>query len=102
MDEYHDTHKDLFPAYFDCKTIEEWKAANTLYPKAIDGVDPVLYAMNVCAGNFAQLGSSAICKSLNKPKPPKLGVRQLMASKKSGLLGVPLTAGCKTNRAYSC
>lgn len=95
VSEYHDTHQDLFPAYFACKSIEEWKVANTMYPKAIDGVDPVLYARNVCAGNQAQLGSAPICQVVNTPKPPMPGTRQLEASKRTGLLGVPLPQGAR-------
>jgi len=95
VNEYQDTHEDLFPAYFACRTIEEWKAASAMYPKAIDGVDPIRYAMNVCAANQARLGAAPVCQAVNKPQPPAPGVRQLEASKNTGLLGVPLPKGAR-------
>ena len=64
VSEFQDTHEDLFPAYSACKTLDEWKAADVQYPDAIDGVDPVLYAGNVCEGNSARLGDTPICKAI--------------------------------------
>lgn len=93
VDEYHDTHQDLFPAYSACKGIEEWKAANALYPKAMDGADPVRYAMTVCAYNQGELGTTPICKAVNTPSPTDAGV--LKASALTGMLGVPLPKGAE-------
>ena len=89
---YQDTHEDLFPAYSACTGIDEWKAADTSHPAAIDGVDPVQYAMSVCAGNQSELGETPICKAVNAPPA---GSSSLEASGRAGLLGVPLPEGAQ-------
>ena len=61
--------KNLFPAYAACTSIDDWKAADALHPAAIDGVDPVQYAMTVCAGNQEELGDTPICKAVNAHLP---------------------------------
>ena len=89
---YQDTHEDLFPAYAACTNTDDWKAADALHPAAIDGVDPVQYAMTVCAGNQEELGDTPICKAVNAPPAAS---SSLMASGQVGLLGVPLPEGAK-------
>ena len=89
---YQDTHEDLFPAYSACTGIDEWKAADTSHPAAIDGVDPVQYAMSVCAGNQSELGETPICKAVNAPPASS---SSLEASGRAGLLGVPLPEGAQ-------
>lgn len=93
VDNMHDTHADLFPAYTACKTLAEWRRANTAYPDAIDGVDPIVYARNVCAGNQARLGSTPICKAVNAPPPATAS--SLKASSAKGLMGVHLPVGAR-------
>ena len=95
VSEYRDKHEDLFPAYSACTSIEEWKAANGLYPKAIDGVDPVRYAMTVCANNQRELGATAICQSVNVPAVSSRFEKGLRVSSKAGLLGAPLPEGAQ-------
>lgn len=63
VSDLQDTHEDLFPAYSACKTLDEWKAADDAYPDAMDGVDPIVYARNVCDSNSARLGSTPICQA---------------------------------------
>ena len=93
VDEMRDTHRDLFPAYSACTSLEEWKNADAMFPDAIDGVDPINYARNVCAGNQEELGASAICKAVNAP--PAARKSSLIASDSTGLLGVPLPRGAE-------
>lgn len=89
---YLDTHEDLFPAYAACTSIDDWQAADALHPAAIDGADPVQYAMTVCAGNQEELGETPICKAVNAPPAAR---SSLTASGQVGLLGVPLPEGAK-------
>ena len=91
ISEYQDTHEDLFPAYSACTSIDEWKAADALYPAAIDGADPVRYAMTVCANNQGELRETPICRAVNAPPPADLS--SLKASGRTGLLGAPLPEG---------
>ena len=93
VDPLRDRHEDLFPAYSACTTVAEWRRANEQYPAAIDGVDPVVYAMNVCAGNQERLGSTSICRAVNAPPPAR--ATDLQASGESGLLGAPLPVGAQ-------
>lgn len=92
-----DTHGDLFSAYSACESIEEWKAASAKHPDAIDGVDPVRYAMTVCAGNQERLGETVICRALNEPALPVAG--GLEASGDRGLMGVSLPEGAELIQA---
>ena len=85
---YQDTHADLFPAYSACQSVAEWRAASRANPDAIDGVDPVNYAMTVCAGNQAQLGNTPICRAVNEPAPSS--APSLVAATTRGLMGVPV------------
>lgn len=89
---YEDTHEDLFPAYSACTSIEEWKTASERYPDAIDGVDPISYAMTVCATNQSQLRTTPICRVVNASTS---GATALRASGRTGLLGVPLPKRAK-------
>jgi hypothetical protein len=93
VSEFQDTHEDLFPAYSACSTVEEWKAADKLYPDAIDGVDPVSYAMTVCANNQQELGDAPICRAVNAPATTEAS--DLKPSGRTGLLGVPLPEGAE-------
>ena len=88
---YLDTHEDLFPAYAACTSIDDWKAADALHPDAID-IDPVQYAMTVCAVNQEELDETPICKAVNAPPAVR---SSLMASGQVGLLGVLLPEGAK-------
>lgn len=90
---YQDTHEDLFPAYSACSSVEEWRAADQVYPEAIDGVDPVRYAMTVCASNQQRLGDTPICRAVNAAAAG--GESDLSPSGETGLLGVPLPAGAE-------
>lgn len=91
VSEFHDTHADLFPAYAACRDVEEWTAASRRFPAAIDGADPIRYAMTVCAGNQAELGQTAICRAVNRPDPS--ATSSLEPSGEQGLLGAPLPVG---------
>lgn len=64
VDDMHDTHQDMFPAFTECKTLEEWVAASEMYPAALDGVDPRMYARNVCRSYEAEVGDSPICQAV--------------------------------------
>ena len=90
VSQYSDTHEDLFPAYSACKSIEEWREAYALHPAAIDGGNPVQYAMMACAHNQAVLGRTPICRAVNAPSSTG---SSLAASGRTGLLGVPLPTG---------
>ena len=92
VSDYNDTHEDLFPAYSACESIEEWREAYALHPDAIDGGNPVQYAMTVCANNQGQLGRTPICRAVNAPASTG---SSLAASGQTGLLGVPLPAGAR-------
>jgi hypothetical protein len=52
-----DQHGDLFPAFSECLTLEEFTAAGVKYPAAMDYDDAVAYATNVCA-SYPELASS--------------------------------------------
>lgn len=91
VSEFHDTHADLFPAYAACRNIEEWTAASDHFPEAIDGVDPIRYAMTVCADNQTELGQTAICRTVNRPDPSTTTSFEI--SGEQGLLGAPLPVG---------
>lgn len=99
VDAMRDTHKDLFPAYSACTSIEEWREADRMYPDAIDGVDPVMYAQKVCAGAQDELRETPICKAVNPP-PPADQESSLTASGRFGLLGVPLPVGAELTEKY--
>lgn len=99
VDAMRDTHKDLFPAYYACTSIEEWREADRMYPGAIDGVDPVMYAQNVCAGAQDELRDTPICEAVNPP-PPADQESSLTASGRFGLLGVPLPVGAELTEKY--
>ena len=88
-----DTHEDLFPAYSACMSLEEWKSADALYPTAIDGVDPIRYAMTVCANNQEELRETPICRAVNAP--PAADASSIKASGRTGLLGAPLPEGAQ-------
>ena len=92
VSEYNDTREDLFPAYSACGSIDEWKAAYALHPNAIDGGNPVQYAMTVCADNQTELGKTPICQAVNAPPSAQ---PSLKASGQTGLLGVPLPVGAR-------
>ena len=89
---YQDEHEDLFHAYSACTSIDEWERAAASHPAAIDGVDPIRYAMTVCAGNQDELGDTPICRAVNAPPG---GDSLLKASGRTGLLGVPLPEQAK-------
>lgn len=91
VNEVQDTHQDLFPAYSACSSIEEWRAADALYPDAFDGVDPVQAAITVCAYNQREIGSTRICRTVNEPSAPTS--ESLADSGATGLLGVPIPEG---------
>ena len=93
ISESQDTHEDLFPAYSACTSLEEWEAANALYPAAIDGVAPIRYAMTVCANNQEELRETPICRAVNAPPPADAS--SLKASGQTGLLGAPLPKGAQ-------
>ena len=93
VDEYYDGAEDLFPAYSACKNVDEWKEAYSRYPKAIDGGNPVEYAMTVCANYRAKIDQTRICKLLNAPPPPQK--TSLESSGSKGLLGIPLPKGSR-------
>lgn len=103
VSEFQDKHSDLFPAFRNCSTKKEWIAASALYPDAIDGVDPVKYAMTVCGSYQTQVGYTALCHEVNQPKPAAAAVSKaspapvakLARSQERGLLGVPLPEGSK-------
>jgi hypothetical protein len=63
VNEFQATHADLFAAFSACTTLDEWVDADALYPDAIDGVDPVLYATNVCISYPEEIGATAICQA---------------------------------------
>lgn len=63
VSDMQDTHEDLFPAYSACMSLEEWEAADEKYPDAIDGVEPRLYAQNVCSNNQEAIGDTPICEA---------------------------------------
>lgn len=44
VDDFRDTHADLYPAYRACKSMDEWTTASATYPGAIDGADPISYS----------------------------------------------------------
>ena len=98
VSEMHDTHEDLFPAYSACSSIEQWEMAHARYPRAIDGGNPVEYAMRVCAGNQEALGDTPICQAINAP-PEEVVVLQV--SGRTGLLGVPLPEGARLTESTS-
>jgi hypothetical protein len=91
VDAMRDTHSDLFPAYRACMSAAEWRAASAAYPDAIDGVDPIEYAMTVCANNQDEIGDTAMCKVVNMPTEASA----LERSGKTGLYGVALPKGAK-------
>ena len=93
VSEDRDAHEDLFPAYSACTSLEEWKAADAFYPAAIDGVDPIRYAMTVCANNQEELRETPICRAVNAPPPADAS--SLKASGQTGLLGAPLPEGAR-------
>ena len=93
ISEFQDTHEDLFPAYSACTSLEEWEAANALYPAAIDGVAPIRYAMTVCANNQEELRETPICRAVNAP--PAADASSIKASGRTGLLGAPLPEGAQ-------
>ena len=93
ISEYQDTHEDLFPAYSACTSLEEWKAADALYPAVIDRVDPIRYAMTVCANNQEELRETPLCRAVNAPPPANAS--SLKASGQTGLLGAPLPEGVR-------
>ena len=93
VSKFRDTHEDLFPAYVACTSIEEWDSANAAHPVISEGVDPVQYAMNVCASNQSPLGDSTICRLVNKPQQSVSST--LTVSSRPGLLGVPIPEGAR-------
>ena len=65
VDPMQDTHADLYPAFHACATLDEWTAANERYPEAIDGADPVTYALNVCESAEAEaVQGSPVCEAV--------------------------------------
>jgi hypothetical protein len=99
VDALHDTHADLYPAYSACTSIEEWREADRRYPEAIDGVDPVMYAQNICAGAQDELGKTPICKAVNVPSPADQE-SSLTSSGKFGPLNIPLPVGSELTEKY--
>ncbi len=94
--EYQGTHEDLFPAYSVCKSINEWREAYALHPEAIDGGNPVQYAMAVCANRRGTIGQTPICKAVNpETARSEVAARALETSGRTGLLGVPLPSGAR-------
>ena len=93
-----DSHEDLFPAYSACTTIDEWRAAHTLYPSVIP-IDPVKYAMSMCASYQEEIGKTPICLAVNAPPPAD--DTALRASGRTGLLGVPLPEGARLTERTS-
>ena len=63
VNEMQDTHSDLFPAYFACGNLDDWKKADSAFPNALDGAIPVLYAMNVCEW-ADDIAGSPICEAV--------------------------------------
>ena len=65
VSDVRDTHSDLFPAYFACSNLDDWKKADSRFPNALDGADPIVYARNVC-GNTASLEDSPVCNAVSE------------------------------------
>ena len=92
VNSFRNSHEDLFPAYSACTTADEWRAAHTLYPSVIP-IDPVKYAMSMCASYQEEIGKTPICLAVNAPPPADSTA--LRASGRKGLLGVPLPQGAR-------
>ncbi len=66
-------HSDLFPAYWACRTLDEWTEASERFPVVLQlgGVDPVCYALKVCnwaadeqEGYTTAIQGSPICEAV--------------------------------------
>lgn len=63
VDEFQDTVSNLYPAGRDCSGLEDWKLGASANPGAIaEGVDPVVFAYNMCTNAPAEVQSSNVCK----------------------------------------
>jgi hypothetical protein len=60
-----DTIEDLYPAIRACKTVDEWTAASTANPDALDGADPVVFLTNACLyATASDIAVTDLCNSL--------------------------------------
>jgi hypothetical protein len=54
-----DTHEDLYPAFLQCNSVDEFTAASRMFPNALDGADEKVYIYNQCQVNY--LKKSTVC-----------------------------------------
>jgi hypothetical protein len=76
VDEFRDTVSDLYPAAMECSNLDDWKLGASANPGAIaEGVDPVLFAYNMCTDAPAEVRSGTVCKESIEADP--MGIEKL-------------------------
>lgn len=54
-----DTHENLYPAFLQCNSVDEFIAASKIFPNALDGADEKIYIYNQC--QVGHLKKSTVC-----------------------------------------
>ena len=57
-----DSIEDLYPAALACTRMDEWATGSGLYPAALDGADPLVFAQVMCRHAPREVSAASLCE----------------------------------------